>query len=211
MNIQTLPLQIGRDLSFTTNCYIVSATKNATEVVVIDPADKVEQILAAIRNRKVAAILLTHRHDDHTGAAGELVAATKALVYAHEQDRQAIEQPQGRYPFYSHERRNPPKVSKLLAEGDIVCAAGLNLKVLHTPGHSAGSICFYSDVEKILFSGDTLFCGTCGRTDFASGSPAAMHDSLQRLSKLPPDTKVLPGHDSATTIGAELNRGLSEY
>jgi glyoxylase-like metal-dependent hydrolase (beta-lactamase superfamily II) len=229
MDIEVLQLQIGDDPHFVTNCYILSGNggdanassgsdsapdlvgAGGTGVVVIDPADKLEQIIAALAGRAVAAIVLTHRHDDHTGAAAQLAAYSGAPVFAHSDDAAAIERPSGRYPFFGRERRSPPKVTRLLADGDVFEAGGLKLEVMHTPGHSAGSICLLDATAGILFSGDTLFFGTCGRTDLPSGSPTEMHASLRRLSQLPQQTKVYPGHELATTIGAELGRGLSEY
>ncbi|MDR1358243.1 MAG: MBL fold metallo-hydrolase [Coriobacteriales bacterium] len=104
-----------------------------------------------------------------------------------------------------------PHANFVLVDGDVIDACGLSLRVLHTPGHTPGSICLYSAEDGVLFSGDTLFCGTCGRTDFAGGSAYDMHNSLARLAQLPPETVVYPGHDATTTIGSELHRGLSEY
>jgi glyoxylase-like metal-dependent hydrolase (beta-lactamase superfamily II) len=211
MNIQTLVLQIGKIPGFSTNCYIVSESETADQAIVIDPADQFAQIQDALGKRQVAAIILTHRHDDHTSAASQLVQASAAPIYAHELDVQAIEHPQGHYPSMIAEERNPPVVTNILHDGDVVNIAGVELQVLHTPGHSAGSICLYNAKDAILFSGDTLFYGTTGRTDLASGSPQEMHQSLLRLAELPDNVDIYPGHDRPTTIANERHRALVEY
>ncbi|MDR2107999.1 MAG: MBL fold metallo-hydrolase [Coriobacteriales bacterium] len=211
LKIQTLPLQIGRIFGFITNCYLLAAGSEAQSLVVIDPADGVQRILKAVSGRKVDAIILTHRHADHTAAAAELVQATGAVVYAHELDAPAIQQPEGHYPHFSRESRQPPKVDVLLHDRDRIELADIAFEVLHTPGHSVGSICLYVAAAEALFSGDTLFYGTTGRTDLPTGDAAAMHDSLVRLSALPDCVRVYPGHDQSTTIAAERHRALIEY
>ena len=109
------------------------------------------------------------------------------------------------------EDRQPPKVTDSLQDNDHLELANIQLEVLHTPGHSIGSICLYAARDDVLFSGDTLFCGTTGRTDLPTGDPLAMHQSLVRLSQLPDAVTVYPGHDWTTTIGEERQRALVEY
>jgi glyoxylase-like metal-dependent hydrolase (beta-lactamase superfamily II) len=211
MKIEKLKLQIGDIPGFITNCYIVSRNQDANECLVIDPADKIDEILAAVGTRKVVAIVLTHRHDDHSAATSQLVEVTGADVYAHELDAQAIMNPQGHYPKFVREKRKPPQITGLLRDGELLVQAGLELKVIHTPGHSIGSICLYSPDDKVLFSGDTLFYGTTGRTDLPTGDARQMHESLRLLAKLDDDVIVYPGHDSNTSIGNERYRALVEY
>jgi glyoxylase-like metal-dependent hydrolase (beta-lactamase superfamily II) len=193
------------------NCYIAAASEAAEGVIVIDPGDRCEKILAKLAGRQVYAIILTHRHSDHTAAASQLAAATGAPIYAHELDADAIEFPKEHYPKFSPEKREPPKLARRLRDGDVIEHGGIRLEVISTPGHSSGSICLLAREDMILFSGDTLFEGTTGRTDFETGSPAEMHASLRRLAQLDDGVLVLPGHDRPTTIGDERSRALVEY
>lgn len=221
MHIETLPVHIAGDSFFTTNCYVVSSSEDSPCVVVIDPGDEPARILKKIGERKLEAILLTHGHYDHIGGVKELVDQTKAKVYCHVDDALLIHQfydaiKEG----YTHfaQRKNlekprsdtqAPSIDVELNDADVLNVCGVKLQVIHTPGHTQGCVCYYHEDEAVLFSGDTLFKGTCGRTDFVGSSPELMHLSLQRLALLAPDTLVLPGHDATTTIGAEKGRGLA--
>ncbi|MDR3136901.1 MAG: MBL fold metallo-hydrolase [Coriobacteriales bacterium] len=208
---------------------VKESSPGTTEIaVVIDPGDQPERILAALGSAKLVAILLTHGHYDHIGGVASLAHSSGAKVYAHELDAEAIatnyQQIRNGYAAFSKKLygrfkdfHNPllsniaPRVDVLLRDGEHITFGDINLEIIHTPGHTRGSICLYDQAGAQLFSGDTLFKGTCGRTDFVGGSPASMHTSLQRLKELPPETLVLPGHDEPTSIGAELELGLSEY
>ena len=182
------------------NCWLVwDDTRSA---VLIDPGDEAPWLLKVLNERKLTlkAIFLTHAHFDHMMAVPALQAATHAPLYVHEADVPALVDGNlsltnwvGRPCLLTANRR--------LLEGETIAIGNLQFTVLHTPGHTVGSCCYLS--ENALFSGDTLFAGTVGRTDFPGGNPAVQRESLRRLATLPDDTKVLPGHNEPTTIGRE--------
>lgn len=188
MNILTLTLG-----PLATNCYLVWADGSA-DAVVIDPAANAKKLLEALQTRGlgVKTIFLTHAHFDHIGALKTLRAATNAAVYVGEADK---DDP-------SRMCHDLLTYTDTYQEGDCIEAAGLSFHVLSTPGHTPGSVCLLC--EDALFSGDTLFAGSYGRTDFPGGSSAQMRTSLKRLAALPPQTRVLPGHGSGSTIAVEL-------
>jgi glyoxylase-like metal-dependent hydrolase (beta-lactamase superfamily II) len=170
-------------------------------LIVVDPAGDERELLAAIDSRPVAAVVLTHGHFDHLGAARALLSATGAPLAVHEADAVAITSAAGSggAPFgfdYS-----APRADRLLNEGDVVQAGTLRLAVIHTPGHTPGSICLFG--EGHLFAGDTLFSGSIGRTDFPGGDMAAMRRSIARLSTLDDAVVVHAGHGPDSTIGRE--------
>lgn len=195
------------------NTYILSDGKGT---IVVDPSDDADRIIDVLGTRKLDAIFCTHHHSDHVGALKELKEKTGACVYASAIDAPVIEhQPKTPGPI------NAPScsVDVKLKDKDIVSIGSMRWKVLATPGHTPGGICFmlnsedgtYIERSSVLLSGDTLFCGTIGRTDFEGGSDAQMRASLKRLSQLPDDTLVLPGHNSLTTIGDEQRRVFAYF
>ena len=187
MNILTLPLG-----SYQTNCYIAWAD-GSDSCIVIDPGYEPETVLAeaAQRGLSIAAILLTHGHFDHVGGVQFLAQRTDCPVYIHP----------GELSLPESFTDGPLIYTANYDEGDTLALAGLSWKVLHTPGHTPGSVCLVC--EDTMFSGDTLFMDSCGRTDFPGGSVAQMQKSLQRLAALPGDYKVLPGHGPATQLSEE--------
>jgi glyoxylase-like metal-dependent hydrolase (beta-lactamase superfamily II) len=218
MRIEELQIAITGYPGLVTNSFIVESTSHPGQVVVIDPAENAPAILKHIGERDLVAILLTHRHNDHVLGTPGLVAAAAAAgqggkygipVYIHKADLQAAKE---EMLAAGSARADVDAINfQLVDEGDRIDVLGQPVfQVLHTPGHSSGSISFYVPEEHALFDGDTLFQGTCGAMEYESGSVAEMHDSLQRLRTLPPDTVVYCGHDNLTTIGAEQNRGLIE-
>ena len=183
-----------------TNCWIVDDGKSGPAVV-IDPAADASAILSALEGSPVAAVVLTHAHFDHLGATREVRAATGAPLLIHAEDAEHITSSVGTggalFGFDDH----APPADGVLAEGDVVTGGDLRLEVLHTPGHTTGGICLLG--EGHLFSGDTLFAGSIGRTDFPRGDMSAMRHSIARLSSLPDDTRIHPGHGPESTIGRE--------
>ena len=196
------------------NVYLIS---DGESTLVVDPSCKADAILEALDGRKVDAIVLTHRHFDHVGAARALREKTGAPVIASAVDAPVIsgdeELPRDDRPFETC------PVDLTVKDGDKVQVGGMAWKVIATPGHTPGSICLF-DIPQfgnhpkglpVLLSGDTLFAGTIGRTDFKGGSMADMRASLKKLAALPDDTAVLPGHNNLTTIGAERRRVFALY
>ena len=187
LNILTLPLG-----SYQTNCYI-AWEDGQDDCIVIDPGYEPETVLAEVcqLGKSIDAILLTHGHFDHVGGVRFLVERADCPVYIHAAELSLPESFTDGPLFYT---RN-------YGEGDVLSLAGLSLKVIHTPGHTPGSVCLLC--EDTMFSGDTLFMDSCGRTDFPGGDNALMRKSLKRLADLPGDYKVLPGHGPATRLSEE--------
>jgi len=183
-----------------TNCFIVGDDADGP-LVVIDPAGDDTVLLAGVGERRVGAIVLTHGHFDHLGAARALLAATGAPLFVHMADASAITSAVGSGgAAFGFDYTSPP-ADRELTDGDSVQIGGLRLGVIHTPGHTPGSMCLLG--EGHLFAGDTLFAGSVGRTDFPGGDPREMQRSIARLAALPDETRVHCGHGPDTTIGRE--------
>ena len=185
---------------FQQNCTLLWCAQTGRGVVV-DPGGEVERIDAAIKTCKITVerILLTHGHFDHLGAVPGLVERFRVPVYIHPGDAGLYASPLNCMPpwFSAVEGLPAPAV-------ELPTAAGLSLTVLPTPGHTPGGVCYYFAAEKVVFSGDTLFAGSVGRTDFPGGNVADLMASIRTvLFRLPDDTRVLAGHNSPTTIGTE--------
>lgn len=195
------------------NTYIIS---DGEGTMVVDPSCSADKILSALDGTKPDAIVLTHHHFDHTGAAAELREATGAPVVASATDAPLVEEPADED---LTTRGVPCPVDRTVEHGDVVEVGSMKWKVIATPGHTPGSMCLFNIPQfgnhkgglPVLVSGDTLFAGTIGRTDFEGGSMADMRASLKKLAALPDDTAVLPGHNNLTTIGAERRRVFALY
>lgn len=195
MTIHTLPLG-----SYQTNCYIAYAPESKT-CAVIDPGYAPEKILAFLENKGLTldAILLTHGHFDHVGAVEALVKATGCSLWMREADYTQFKTPENDF-FYPLHDCTFCEVN-FCEEGEQICAGGLTFTALETPGHTWGSVCYLC--ENALFSGDTLFAGSCGRTDLPGGDYRTIVLSLERLAELPGDYTVYPGHGGTTTLERE--------
>ncbi len=184
-----------------TNCWIVDDGRSGPALV-IDPAAEAVTILEAIGEVPVSAIVLTHGHFDHLEAAGEVCAATSAPLLVHEADAPFITSSEGTGgAMWGFEVTAPP-ADRTLVDGDVIEVGELRFEVLHTPGHTPGCICLYGHGH--LFSGDTLFASSVGRTDFPRGDGGALRRSITgKLAPLADETIVHPGHGPDTTIGRE--------
>ena len=187
VNIKVLPLG-----AYQTNCYIVWGD-DSDDCIVIDPGYAPEQVILEAEDleKRIDAILLTHGHFDHVGGVRGIAERLGCPVYLHQQELSQPEQMTAGPLYYTC----------TYGEGDTLTLAGLTIRVLHTPGHTEGSVCLL--VEDTLFSGDTLFMDSIGRTDFPGGNTAKMFRSLQRLVQLPGDYRVLSGHGGETTLDTE--------
>jgi len=187
-----------------TNCFVVSnvTTKQA---FVIDPGDDEDMIIKYLDEEKlsVEGVLLTHGHFDHIYGAESISKKYGVPLYAHETEAALLKDPT------KNASQMVGRVISLsgvttIKDDEILNIGGFELKVIHTPGHTAGSVCFYCDKTNVLFSGDTLFQESVGRTDFPTGSGSQIIRSIrEKLAVLPDDTTVFPGHGPATTIRYE--------
>ena len=198
MNIKTLP--VGQ---LETNCYVV-INEETLGCVVIDPGDESNTIMDYIEGSQLCcrAILLTHGHYDHVGAVQEVAEQTGCKVYINPRD-------EGYEPGLSGMKYKVPEgIEKVYYDdGDVVTEAGLTFKVVATPGHTPGGVCLICG--EALFTGDTLFRGSCGRTDMPGGSMRTEMQSLKRICELPGDYEVYPGHMDSSTL--ERERRFNHY
>ncbi len=186
------------------NCYF--ATNPATrQTVVIDPGDGAPQLISRLRelDTTVVAYLLTHGHVDHLTALAGLSAAFPAPIHLHSRDAAWCFSDRNNLPGFYDAPEKPESPIVLVQEGDSFEFAGSRWSVIETPGHTPGGICWKLEDGHALFSGDTLFRGTAGRTDLPGGDSRALMRSLRKLASLPEDLVVYPGHGDPTTIGHE--------
>jgi hydroxyacylglutathione hydrolase len=191
---------------FRENCWIVGSRQRG-EACVIDPGDEPEQILALARDMgvRITRVVASHAHLDHIMAARDIVEATGAPFLLHQADLPIADNlPQSARAWMGREVPPAPTPDAFPVDGDDLEVAGVTLTVLHTPGHTPGSVSLYAREAKLLFSGDTLFRESIGRVDLPGGDfQQIAHSIAQRLYTLPEETRVLPGHMQETTIGYE--------
>ena len=187
LNVTRLPLGV-----YQVNCYIIREEK-ASSCCILDPGGEAKKVLELLSNRNLTldAILLTHGHFDHVGAVAELHEATGCKVYLCPEDLTMPAKWTGGELCYTD----------TYGEGDVLHFAGLEIRVMHTPGHTPGSVCLM--VDDTIFSGDTLFAGSCGRTDLPGGDNATILTSLRRLHDLEGEYAIRPGHSGSTVLSRE--------
>ena len=189
------------------NAYLL-CPEGRDDAVLIDPGDGVAALTRGVADagRKLGAILLTHGHFDHMLGAQPLSRMTSASVYIHPEDEELLCNPEINAYDPGCATLPNPETFDAEALGEEIEVCGIRFRVLHTPGHTKGSVCFYDAENGLLFSGDTLFRAGFGRIDMYGGSAREMRSSLRALFALPDDTKAYPGHGPETTVAAERGR-----
>ncbi len=195
--------------AYSVNCAIIWG--DAKRALIIDPGFDAPHIQNHLKtnNLTVAGYLLTHGHADHINALAELHASNPALIYLHTEDEKwtftAVNQIPPHYPVPPKPHANLPTLGKNeLKFSNPWKIADLTFQTLETPGHTPGGVCYWFTNENICFTGDTLFKGSCGRTDLPGGDGRILAKSLEKLAALPPETRIIPGHGDETTISHEL-------
>jgi len=202
MKIETIvvgPLQV--------NCYIVYDEKNL-EAIVIDPGDQPDLILKAVKNLnlRISSIVCTHGHFDHTGGIFAIRDRTSAKILLHVDELPIYSRAESQGAIWGFNIVQPPHPDQFVKDGDEISVGSSALRVLHTPGHSPGGICLAA--EGFVFTGDTVFAGSIGRTDFPGGSIEALKVSFKKVLSFPPETILYPGHGNWTTVSDEWRQNF---
>lgn len=187
------------------NCSIIG-DETTREAMVIDPGDEIDNVLAVVgkHNLQVKQIVITHAHIDHVGGAMKLRAATGAPILLNQNDYALLKMLDAQAVWIGVPTPGKVEIDRSVTTGETVSAGSHTAEVLHTPGHTEGSICLYFPAEKKLIAGDTLFAGSIGRTDLPGGDMQKIMRSLHTtVFSLPDETLVVPGHGELTTIGEE--------
>ena len=187
------------------NCSIIG-DETTREAIVIDPGDDIDKVLSLLtkHNLQVQQIVITHAHIDHVGGAAKLRAATGAPILLNQNDLDLLRMLDEQATWIGVPPPGKVEIDRSVTTGETVSAGSHSAQVLHTPGHTEGSICLYFAADKLLIAGDTLFAGSIGRTDLPGGSmPKILRSLHNTLMALPDETTVVPGHGELTTIGEE--------
>jgi glyoxylase-like metal-dependent hydrolase (beta-lactamase superfamily II) len=199
---------------FETNCYILRSSDKATDCLIIDTGLDVRELLTFLEDNKLMpkALVITHGHIDHIAGVEKLRTRYPDIaVYIHKLDAETLTDSTSNLSFMldsadsqTDRSFSTKKADYLVDEPDVIEAAGIKLKVIHTPGHTPGGMCLYCEKENTVFVGDTLFADSVGRTDFPGGNMRQLIEGIKnKLLTLPDDTVVYPGHGNRTTIGRE--------
>ena len=187
-----------------TNCYFI-INKDTKELLVVDPGESGKKLAAIAVEKKLSpvAVLLTHAHFDHVDGLSDFIESfrgEKIPVYAHEEERRTLEDPR----INLSDGKKSYHADIFLKDHEKFSLAGFEIEALFTPGHTPGGVCYYFPEEGVLFSGDSLFAGSIGRTDFPEGSLSRLVRSIkEQCLSLPDDTRVFPGHEGYSTIKEE--------
>ena len=187
------------------NCSVVGDEQTG-EAMVIDPGDQIQEILDILNsaNLKLKQIVITHAHIDHVGGAMKLKDATGAPILMNRNDAALLKMLDVQAAWLGMQPPGPVQIDESVDQGSIIRTGNLSASVIHTPGHTEGSICLYFPEQQTLLAGDTLFAGSIGRTDLPGGSYDKIMRSLHnQVLALPDETQVVPGHGPLTTIGDE--------
>jgi glyoxylase-like metal-dependent hydrolase (beta-lactamase superfamily II) len=190
------------------NCSIFG-DEQTKEAIVIDPGDNIDEILGVLRRHalRVSAIVITHAHIDHIGGAAKLKAATGAPVMMNASDQELYDHLDVQASWLGMEAPTRTEIDTALRDGDTLTLGPAEFRVLHTPGHTQGSLSLWIPAENKLIAGDTLFRDSIGRTDLPGGNPRQILRSIEdKLLPLPEETLVIPGHGANTSIGREKER-----
>jgi len=184
------------------NCFIV-ADEHSRKAMVIDPGDEPDRIMDVLKteNLSLEYIICTHAHFDHVGAVPDIKEQTGATIVIHKDEQEIYDGARDMAAFWGYALDPLPEPDLLAEDGNEIKMGSLTFTVLHTPGHSPGGMCLFG--EGIVITGDTLFAGSVGRTDFHGGDIRKLKQSYERLMSLPPETTVLAGHGPNSTIGRE--------
>ncbi|MGD1075542.1 MAG: MBL fold metallo-hydrolase [Thermodesulfovibrionales bacterium] len=184
------------------NCFIIG-DEQSKKAMVVDPGDEPDRIVALLDSEGLTldCIICTHAHFDHVGALPDLKKTSHAKIVVHSDEMEIYSAARDMAAFWGYDLESLPKPDLLVADGDKIRLGALTFTVLHTAGHSPGGMCLFG--EGIVITGDTLFAGAVGRTDFRGGDMNKLRQSFDRLMLLPPDTMVLAGHGPNSTIGRE--------
>lgn len=200
-------LQLGADKVF---CYIL-ACENSGEAIIIDPCGDDAEVLASIREMRLKPLFIvnTHCHPDHTCGNRAVKEVTGAEIVMHEADERLLQEQSAKEYFNRQDFLPSPPTDRVVKDGDQLAFGRYTLNIIHTPGHSPGSICLYTDGN--LFTGDSLFVGAAGRVDLPGGDFATLIESLEnKIAALPDDTVIWPGHDYGDSITSTIGREKKE-
>ena len=187
-----------------TNAYLITSEKTK-KAIIIDPGfESFDRLMALVKKEEaeIVGIYLTHSHFDHIADVARFQKDLNLDVFVHEEDAKNVEEP-GSDGIFSAPELKGAKVTRFLHDGEKVSFGDLTFLVIHTPGHSPGSVLFYFEEKKVLISGDTIFRGTYGRVDLPHSDPLKMKRSLAKIKELPEDVQIYPGHGGSTHIGRE--------